>query len=249
MSAPLKIYGVPMSQAVRTVIWLLLNKKLPFELVVTVPGSPKANGTRDPEYMKKFPNATIPGLEETDSGFLLGESLAIMTYLCTKHGWTDLYPDDPERRSKVDSILHYHHRSFKEATLAFFAPKVRTDLGLAEPVIEMSRRVFTNGLKAMETQWLANNQYLTGDSPTVADMAAYVELGQLKKEFTNTFDYQGFSNVSRWLDDMSKLDGHDDSHLVLKELGDISQGAPEMERIMGANMKGIEIVNKKIAEM
>ena len=157
MSAPLKIYGVPMSQAVRTVIWLLLNKKLPFELVVTVPGSPKANGTRDPEYMKKFPNATIPGLEETDSGFLLGESLAIMTYLCTKHGWTDLYPDDPERRSKVDSILHYHHRSFKEATLAFFAPKVRPDLGLAEPVIEMSRRVFTNGLKAMETQWLANN--------------------------------------------------------------------------------------------
>ena len=44
MSAPLKIYGVPLSQAVRTVIWLLLNKKLPFELVVTVPGSPKANG-------------------------------------------------------------------------------------------------------------------------------------------------------------------------------------------------------------
>ena len=66
MSAPLKIYGVPMSQAVRTVIWLLLNKKLAFELVVTVPGSPKPNGTRDPEYMKKFPNATIPGLEETD---------------------------------------------------------------------------------------------------------------------------------------------------------------------------------------
>ena len=64
---------------------------------------------------------------------------------------------------------------------------------MAEPVIEMSRRVFTNGLKAMETQWLANNQYLTGDSPTVADMAAYVELGQLKKEFTNTFDYSEFS--------------------------------------------------------
>ena len=209
MSTPLKIYGVPMSQAVRTVIWLLLNKKLQFELVVTVPGSPKPNGTRDPEYMKKFPNATIPGLEETDSGFLLGESLAIMTYLCTKHGWSDLYPDDPKRRSKVDSILHYHHRSFKEATLAFFAPKVRPDLGLAEPVIEMSRRVFTNGLKAMETQWLANNQYLTGDSPTVADMAAYIELGQLKKEFTNTFDYSEFSNVSRWLDDMTKLDGHD----------------------------------------
>ena len=180
MSEPIKIYGVPMSQAVRTVIWLLLNKKLPFELVVTVPGSPKGNGTRDPDYMKKFPNATIPGLEEPDTGFVLGESLAIMSYLCTKHGWTDLYPDNPEQRSKVDSILHYHHRSFKEATLAFFAPKVRPDLGLAEPVIEMSRKVFTKGLKAMETQWLADNKYLTGDAPTIADMAAYVELGQLK---------------------------------------------------------------------
>jgi glutathionyl-hydroquinone reductase len=113
----------------------------------------------------------------------------------------------------------------------------------------MSRKVFTKGLKAMETQWLADNKYLTGDAPTIADMAAYVELGQLKKEFTNTFDYSDFPNVSRWLDDMTQMDGHDDSHLVLKELGDISQGAPEMERIMGANMKGIEIVKQKIAEM
>ena len=55
--------------------------------------------------------------------------------------------------------------------------------------------------------------------------------------------------MSRWLDDMTQMDGHDDSHLALKELGDISQGAPEMERIMGANMKGIEIVKQKIAEM
>ena len=249
MRAQLKIYGVQLSQEVRTVIRVLLNKKLPGEVDVTVPGWNKENGTRENEYRKKVQNATSPGLEETDSGFLLGEALAIMTYLCTKHGWTDLYPNDPQRRSTVDPLLPYHHRSFKEATLAFFAPKVRPDLGLAEPVIEMSRRIFTNGLKAMETQWLANNQYLAGDSPTVADMAAYVELGQLKKEFTNTFDYSEFSNVSRWLDDMTKLDGHDDSHLVLKELGDISQGAPEMERIMGANMKGIEIVNKKIAEM
>ena len=59
MSATLKIYGVPMSQAVRTVIWLLLNKKLPFELVVTVPGSPKANGTRDPESVS-YTHLTLP---------------------------------------------------------------------------------------------------------------------------------------------------------------------------------------------
>lgn len=48
MTNKIKVYGVPMSQAVRAVLWLLFNKELPFELVLTVPGSKEDNGTRNP---------------------------------------------------------------------------------------------------------------------------------------------------------------------------------------------------------
>ena len=122
MTNKIKIHGVPMSQAVRAVLWLLFNKELPFELVLTVPGSKEENGTRHPSYLEKYPNGTIPALEDPDTGFLLAESHAIMCYLCNIHGWDDLYPQNPEARAKVDDFLHYHHRNIKEATLAFFAP-------------------------------------------------------------------------------------------------------------------------------
>ena len=90
-----------MSQAVRAVLWLLFNKELPFELVLTVPGSKEENGTRHPSYLEKYPNGTIPALEDPDTGFLLAESHAIMCYLCNKHGWEDLYPQNPEARAKL----------------------------------------------------------------------------------------------------------------------------------------------------
>ena len=81
-----------MSQACRSLIWLLLNKKIKFELILTMPGSKQENGTRHPSYLEKFPNATIPALEDSDTGFLLSESHAIMCYLCNKHEWYDFYP-------------------------------------------------------------------------------------------------------------------------------------------------------------
>ncbi len=87
MSSKLKIFGVPMSQAVRTVLWMMLYKKLPFELIITAPGSPKENGTRHSSYLEKYPNGTIPGLEDPETGYLLSESIAIMCYLCNKHKW------------------------------------------------------------------------------------------------------------------------------------------------------------------
>ena len=247
MTNKIKIHGVPMSQAVRAVLWLLFNKELPFELVLTVPGSKEENGTRHPSYLEKYPNGTIPALEDPDTGFLLAESHAIMCYLCNKHGWEDLYPKNLESRAKVDDFLHYHHRNIKEATLAFFAPMARPDLGLSEDVINMAKKLFKNALNMLENQWLAKNKFITGDRATIADIAAYVEIGQLQSQFTNLYDFEPFPNVSRWLKDMTSLEGHDDSHLVLSELGDISETPPKIEDLMGANIKGLKHIALKTA--
>ena len=44
--ANMKIYGVPFSQPVRAVLWLLLMKRQSFELVMVNPGSSGENGSR-----------------------------------------------------------------------------------------------------------------------------------------------------------------------------------------------------------
>ena len=244
MPTRLKIFGVPMSQAVRTVLWVMLYKNFPFELIITAPGSPKENGTRHPSYLEKYPNGTIPGIEDPETGYLLSESIAIMCYLSNKHKWEDLYPQDPELRGKVDHYLHYHHRSVKEASTGYFAPILRPDLGLSDDLINMSKRMFSNALKALETQWLKRNKFIAGDNVTIADFSAYVEIAQLNKQFTNLFDYSSFENLTRWLEEMSKLPYHDDVHMVLTKMGDISQKVPAMEVIMKANLETFDHLNK-----
>ena len=90
MSSPLIIYGVPFSQPVRAVLWLMRYKQKSFELVLINPGSSSEGGSRHPDYLAKFPTGTIPSLEDKETGFVLSESHAIMGYLCNKYKWTDL---------------------------------------------------------------------------------------------------------------------------------------------------------------
>ncbi len=66
--------------------------------------------TRKPEYMAKAGGGhNAPMLEDPDLEFALPESVAIIQYLCRKHGITgDLYPEDTKRRALVESALAYH---------------------------------------------------------------------------------------------------------------------------------------------
>jgi glutathione S-transferase len=245
----LKLYGVPFSQPVRAVMWLMLYKQTPFEMILINPGSKGDNGSRNPDYLAKNPGGTIPMIEEPDTGFALGEAHAIMCYLSNKHGWDDVYPTDNQQRAKVDWYLHYHHRNVRDASIGLVAPKIRKDLDIPEVTQNAARATLTNALNAMENGWLASHRYLTGEQLSLADFAAYVEIGQLQPQFTNVYDFAPFPNVRRWLADMQKIPGHDDVHVVLAELGDISVEPPSMETIKGANISALKTLKVKLAEL
>lgn len=242
------LYGVPFSQPVRAVMWLLLMKRQPFKMVLVNPGSSGENGSRNPAYLEKNPGGTIPCIEEPDTGFTLGEAHAIMPYLCRKHGWDDVYPADNQAKAKVDWYLHYHHRNVRDASIGLVAPKIRKDLNIPEAMQKAAQRTLTNALKTLDGHQLAKHQFLAGDTLTIADLAAYVEIGQLRPEFTNVFDMSGFANVQRWLADMAQVDSHDVVHVALSEMGDISEEAPSMDRIKDANKKALSALNKRLAE-
>ncbi|MEO8203530.1 MAG: glutathione S-transferase family protein [Betaproteobacteria bacterium] len=247
-SKPLILYGVPFSQPVRAVMWLLLYKRMPFEMVLINPGSKGDTGSRNPAYLAKNSGGTIPTIEEPDTGFTLGEAHAILCYLCNRHGWDDVYPADARLRAKVDWYLHFHHRNVREASTGIVAPKIRKDLDIPEATQQAARATLTRALDSLETGWLAQSAYLAGAQLTLADFAAYVEIGQLQPEFTNLFYFAPYPNVRRWLDAMKRVEGHDAVHVALAELGDISVAPPEIEAIRSANKRALGVLKERLAQ-
>lgn len=246
---PITLYGVPFSQPVRAVMWLLLYKNTPFHMVLINPGTTGENGSRHPDFLAKNPAGTIPTIEEPDTGFSLGEAHAIMCYLCSTNGWNDVYPDDLRQRAAVDEYLHFHHRNIREASVGLVAPKIRKDLNIPETTQQMARATLTRALQALETGWLEDSPYIAGDQVTIADFAAYVEIGQLQPEFTNVYDFSEFPKVRSWMERLKALPGHDDVHVVLSELGDISVEPPSMETIKNANKSALRALKSRLAEL
>lgn len=107
----LKLYGVPLSQPFRAVAWALLQKRVPFQVALTVPASthPKIGARSEDFLARKNPLGTIPVIEEPD-GFTLAESPAILAYLAETRGWDDLYPsNDPAARARITAFMHWQH--------------------------------------------------------------------------------------------------------------------------------------------
>ena len=84
---------------------------------------------------------------------------------------------------------------------------------------------------------------------TIADISAYVEIGQLQSMFTNVYNFEPYPNIHNWLKEMQKVDCHDDIHVALYELGDISKVAPPMEVIINANKKAFKVIEEKLTDM
>lgn len=243
------LYGVPFSQPVRAVTWVMLNKGLPFEPVLVIPGSAGRNGSRHPDFLAKNPAGTVPVYEEPDTGLVIAEAHAIVCYLCNRHGWYDLYPADPARRARVDWYLHFHHRNVREASVGLVAPRIRKDLAIPEAAQRAALATFRRALAALEEHWLASAPYLAGETPTLADIAACVDIGQLQARYTRLFDFDPYPRVSAWLAAMAAVDGHDEVHVPLAVLGDVSEEPPPMEAIREANLRGLDAVQARLARL
>jgi glutathione S-transferase len=241
------IYGLPFSQPVRAVLWLLLNKRQPFEFRMVNPGHPGKNGSRHPEFLEKNPGGTIPCLEEAESGFSIGEAHAIMTYLCRSRGWTDLYPDNAQDQARIDAYLHFHHRNVREASM-MVAARVRKDLNFSQEMQVNSQRLFLQAAKILDSHYLKSSEFLLGDTLSIADFAACAEVGQLSSDYTNILDLSEFPRLSQWLERMKQVPGYAEVHFPLQEIGDIRDEPPSIDTLRSANVGGLEILTKAVAQ-
>jgi glutathione S-transferase len=162
--------------------------------------------TTSPEYMAKYPAHLTPMLEaEGLPRGALGESCAIMAYLCNKHGLEDFYPSDPGRRAMIDNANFYLIGTLYPLlaratypTLAFgqYPGEVAT---APDATDEMKARAakdaeeaLADPLEVFNTFFLDGKPFIGGDHPSIADIRFAATL-----EFLRSIDYP----FPQWADD------------------------------------------------
>src|SRR5687768_18489948 len=153
--------------------------------------------TTTPEYLEKYPAHLTPMLEaEGLPKGTLGESCAIMAYLCNKHGLDQFYPTDPGRRAMVDNAMFYLIGTFYPLlaratypTLGFpqYAGEVATsaaDDDMKAKAQQDAEAALAEPLDVYNTFFLAGKQFIGGDKPSIADFRFAATL-----EFLRAIDY------------------------------------------------------------
>ena len=153
--------------------------------------------TTAPEYLEKYPAHLTPMLEEEGlPRGTLGESCAIMAYLCNKHGLDRFYPTDPGRRAMVDNAMFYLIGTFypllTRATYpALGFPQYPGEVATSEADDAAKAKAQADAEAALaepldvyRTFFLAGQPFIGGDTPSIADIRLAATL-----EFLRAIDY------------------------------------------------------------
>jgi glutathione S-transferase len=153
--------------------------------------------TTSPEYVAKYPAHLTPMLEEDGLPYgALGESCAIMAYLCNKHGLDRFYPTDPGERAVIDNAMFYLigtlYPLLTRATYpALGLPQYHGEVGtseaddsLKERAVQDATAALADPLEVYGTFFIGDKQFIGGDSPSIADFRFAATL-----EFLRAIDY------------------------------------------------------------
>jgi glutathione S-transferase len=154
--------------------------------------------TTTPEYLAKYPAHLTPMLEEEGlPKRALGESCAIMQYLCNKHGLTQFYPEDPGERAMVDNAMFYLIGTFYPLltratypTLGFaqYPGEVATsdaDDDMKAKAQKDAEAALAEPLDVFHAFFMEGKPFIGGDSPSIADFRLAATL-----EFLRAIDYE-----------------------------------------------------------
>src|SRR3954463_271951 len=138
--------------------------------------------TTSPEYLAKYPAHLTPMIEtEGLPRGALGESCAIMQYLCNKHGLDRFYPTDPGERAMVDSAMFYligtlypYVARATYPTLGFpqypgEAATSDADDAVKAQAQKDAEAAIAQPLEAYRQFFLDGKKFIGGDSPSIAD--------------------------------------------------------------------------------
>jgi len=153
--------------------------------------------TTEPDYLAKYPAHLTPSLEDPAlPRGTLGESCAIMAYLCNKHGLDRFYPTDPGERARVDNAMFYLIGTLYPLlaratypTLGF--PQYAGEVGPSEASDELkaqaqkdAQAALAEPLDVYRSFFMDGRRFIGGDHPSIADIRLAASL-----EFLRSVDY------------------------------------------------------------
>jgi glutathione S-transferase len=191
--------------------------------------------TTTPEFLEKYPAHLTPMLEEEGlPRGALGESCAIMQYLCNKHGLDRFYPPDPGQRAMVDNAMFYligtlyplvTRATYPTLGFAGYPGEVATsdaDEEMKAKAQQDAEAALAEPLDVYNTFFLDGRQFIGGDSPSIADFRFAATL-----EFLRAIDYEFPAWAEEYMTRMEETLGEAYSEPVADVRGYIAQVKPQ----------------------
>ncbi len=221
------LYMHPASTASRPVRLLVQEKKL--DVTEKVVDILKGEHYSD-EYTSMNPSRQVPMID--DDGFRMTESSAILKYLASKFDLPE-YPKDLKKRARVDEAMDWFNTQFyRDFGYGLVYPQVfphhkRPTEEIHQGTIAWGKDKAKVWFHVLDTHFIGSHAYVTGDSITIADYfgACIVTCGA----FVGC-TFEGYPNVRRWLDNVSKLSAWKPVNEVLMGFAESMKDKP-FERI------------------
>jgi glutathione S-transferase len=154
--------------------------------------------TTTPEYVAKYPAHLTPMLEEEGlPRGALGESCAIMAYLCNRHGLDRFYPTEPGARAMVDNAMFYligtlyplvARATYPTLGFAQYAGEVATSEASDDMKAKAQRdaeAAIADPLDVYRAFFLDGKRFIGGEAPSIADIRLAATL-----EFLRAIDFE-----------------------------------------------------------
>ena len=185
----LQLYGNPRSRAIRC-LWMLEETGQPYQLVEK---TTRADDLQTIEYLKLNPNARIPTL--IDGDLVLWESMAINLYLAQKYDGP-VHCASPETLGLATQWSFWAMLEVEHLLLDLLEHRALLAEFARDPsAVERNELLLKRPLTVLNDA-LAGNEYLAGNSFTVADLNV---AGILIWAKMARLDLSAHPNLTRWL--------------------------------------------------
>ena len=157
----------------------------------------KNGAHKQPEFLNLNSFGQVPVLEDGD--VVVADSNAILVYVAKKFGGGTWLPEDAQGAARVQRWL-----SVAAGQIAYgpAAARLVTVFGAKHDADELIARSHAL-LKVMESE-LQGRSFLTGDTPTIADVAGYSYLAHAPE---GNVALDAYTNVKAWLQRIERLPG------------------------------------------
>lgn len=190
----IKLYHFPGSGHAHRVELMLSLLELQTELIFV---DLVKNEHKKPGFLALNAFGQIPVID--DQGVVLADSNAILVYLAQQYGNGHWLPTDPVGAARVQRWL-----SVAAGPIAYGPATARLITVFGAPYNAQEVIARSHALLKVMDQELANDPYLVGDQPTIADVAAYSYIAHAPEGNVSLANY---ANVQAWLARIEALPG------------------------------------------